>query len=433
MGIPFYFASLIKTHSGIVRSLKGKHQTDILCFDFNCLIHRYLDENNPIQSILRAFQMILNDYCQAKIIYVAFDGLVPYAKIVQQRYRRMCLKEVSGNFDRNQISPGTPYMLELEEAMKLRFPQIIISGTHEPGEGEHKIIQFLQHSQKNKSITIYGLDADLILICLQHHKLSLENSMFLLRESSEMGEKEEFAIMDIWKLFLQLPIDIYQYIALSIMCFGNDFMPSLGIFSLREDGYNRALQFYEKSKNPNLLTIEGRKVFLNYVALEEQRILKERILLRRRSEEKYVLGKDNLFNKKYYLHVLDGVINPEKVVEAYWKTFSWSLEYFTKSSPPNWDWYYPYSDAPLITDIVKFPQSLILDRKPLNFKILNQLQFILPKTSLRKAKKLVKFPDETYTDTRNPWMKRFDWEMKPRISLPWNPTHSLTSISPLKI
>jgi 5'-3' exonuclease len=273
MGIPFYFATLIKTHGGIVRSLKGKHQTDILCFDFNCLIHRYLDEDNPIESILKAFEMILSEYCQAKIIYVAFDGLVPYAKIVQQRYRRMCLKEVSGNFDRNQISPGTPYMLELEDAMKLRFPQIIISGTQEPGEGEHKIIQFLQHSKKNKSITIYGLDADLILICLQHHKLSLENSMFLLRESSEMGEKEEFAIMDIWKLFLQLPIDIYQYIALSIMCFGNDFMPSLGIFSLREDGYNRALQFYEKSKKPNLLTIEGRKIFLNYVALEEQKIL----------------------------------------------------------------------------------------------------------------------------------------------------------------
>jgi 5'-3' exonuclease len=257
--------------------------------------------------------------------------------------------------------------------------------------------------------------------------------MFLLRESSEMGEKEEFAIMDIWKLFGTLPMDIYQYIALSIMCFGNDFMPSLGIFSLREDGYNRALQFYEKSKQPNLLTIEGRKVFLNYVALEEQRILKERILLRRRPEEKYVLGKDSLFNKKYYLHVLDGVINPEKVVEAYWKTFSWTLEYFTKSSPPNWDWYYPYSDAPLIIDIIKFPQSLTLDRKPLNFTVLNQLQFILPKTSLRKAKKLVKFPDETYTDTRNPWMKKFDWEMKPRISLPWNPTNSLTSISLLKI
>jgi hypothetical protein len=28
-------------------------------------------------------------------------------------------------------------------------------------------------------------------------------------------------------------------------------------------------------------------------------------------------------------------------------------------------------------------------------------------------------------------MKRHEWEMKPRISLPWNPTSALTEVSPL--
>ena len=53
----------------------------------------------------------------------------------------------------------------------------------------------------------------------------------------------------------------------------------------------------------------------------------------------------------------------------------------------------------------------------------------MPSKSLRTAKRLVEYPDELYGETRNPWMKRHDWEMKPRISLPWNPYYRLTNIS----
>jgi 5'-3' exonuclease len=144
------------------------------------------------------------------------------------------------------------------------------------------------------------------------------------------------------------------------------------------------------------------------------------------------MGKDSsMFVKKYGLHVLDGVSNMAPVVEAYWKTFEWTLFYFDKSEPLNWDWVYPYSDAPLISDIVKYEVPKAEELKPLNFTVTNQLQFILPKASLRKAKRLVKFLDEVHVETRNPWMKKYDWEMKPRISLPWHPTDQLTTVCPL--
>jgi 5'-3' exonuclease len=436
MGIPFYFASLIKSHAGIVRPLKKdspKH-VDVLCVDFNCLIHRYLKDDEPIQSILEALDYIVKNYCISKRLLIAMDGLVPYGKIVQQRYRRMCLKESGGTFDRNQISPGTPYMCELSQKLKEKFPQAIISDTSEPGEGEHKIILELKKIPQNerKTICVYGLDADLILICLQHNKLS--ESMFLIRESAEFNDPKlkeaEFATLNIQSLFLQLPIDIDQYIALSILCFGNDFMPNLAMFSLRESGYDRALQLYQKCRKPNLLSLEGRKTFLNCAAVGELQVLRERIMLRKRPEEKTLMKDPKLFKKKFNLHILDNAC-PQKVSEAFWKTFHWTLEYFTTSLAPNWDWVYPYADAPLITDLVSFPDTSVMERNPLNFTLVNQLQFILPHKSLRKAKKLILFPDEIYNETRNPWMKKFDWEMKPRISLPWNPTYSLTSISPL--
>jgi 5'-3' exonuclease len=341
-------------------------------------------------------------------------------------------------FDRNLISPDTPYMRELESALAAKFPYAEISKTTVPGEGEHKLIVDLKKipAEQRKSVCIYGLDADLILICLQNKELSDPHKMTLLRESAEFDDPKlktaEFATMNIWELSTQLPLPTEQYMALSMLCFGNDFMPNLGMFSLREDGYNRALQFYQESGRPDLLTPEGRNVFLTYSASHEMAVLKERISLRKRPEEKAVLGKDQTeFSRKYGLNILDGVLDMKPVVEAYWKTLHWSWHYFTQSTPINWGWVYPYADAPLVSDIVRYAETGVQKGK-LNYTLSDQLHFIMPASSLKKTRRRVKFPDELHDEeTRNPWLKRHFWEMKPRISLPWNPNDQLTKIAPI--
>ena len=171
MGIPFYFASLIKSHRSITRTVKQRLDVDVLGVDFNCLIHRYLKEDNPVGSVVDAFAHMLETVCRPKHLLIAMDGVVPYAKIVQQRYRRMRIKtEDDKGFDRNQISPGTPYMRDLENALRARFPYAIMSSTLEEGEGEHKLFTMLRTlpESERRNVCIYGLDADLILICLQH-------------------------------------------------------------------------------------------------------------------------------------------------------------------------------------------------------------------------------------------------------------------------
>jgi hypothetical protein len=436
MGIPFYFVSLLKSHAGIVDTVKKNCplEVDVLGIDFNCLIHRYLKEEDPIGSILTAFEYIMTHICKAKRVLVAMDGLVPYGKIVQQRYRRMRAKDTVELFDRNQISPGTPYMKDLETAIRIMFPFIEISSTFHPGEGEHKLFLSLKKipEEERKTVCIYGLDADLILICLKHSHMATK--MCLLRESSEFNDPKvasaEFASLNIKSLLTQLPLQIDQYIALSILCFGNDFMPHLGIFSLREGGYERALHFYKESGSPNLLTFEGRSEFLEYCASKEMTVLKDMIGRRRRPEERAVLGKEQSnFSRKYGLHVLDGVTDMEPVVDAYWKTFHWTLSYFTDGLPMNWSWYYPYPEAPLITDIMKYDEASDVEQTKLDYSITNQLQFILPSKSLRAAKKVRIFKDEVYMETRHPWLKRHEWESDPYISLPWNPSVRLTSVS----
>jgi 5'-3' exonuclease len=226
----------------------------------------------------------------------------------------------------------------------------------------------------------------------------------------------------------ELPIQIDQYIALSILCFGNDFMPNLGMFSLREGGYERALQIYEKAGNPDLLTFEGRDCFLDFAERSEMVTLKERIHLRRRPEEKALFGRDgSQFERMYRLHILDGVEDIQPVVRAFWITFHWTLHYFRTNEVLNWDWVYPYTEAPLIQHILKFSETQC-ESSEKTFGITRQLQFILPSRSIRNAKKLMKFPDEMYSETRHPWMKRHDWESDPRISLPWS---TLSEIVPL--
>ena len=427
MGIPFYFASLIKSHRGITRIVKHM-EVDVLGIDGNCLIHRYLKSENPIQSVLDAIECI-TQLCVSKHVIVAMDGLVPYAKIVQQRYRRMG-KKLEDIFDRNQISPGTPFMKELEQGIRARFPLFQLSSTAEPGEGEHKLFQLLR-PLKPDTVCIYGLDADLILLCLQRHDMCRE--LTLLRESGEFNDPKlkeaEFALLSIPLLKQSLGIDVDQYMAMSILCFGNDFMPNLGMFSLREDGYSRALHIYENCGKPNLLTFEGRDVFLQAAGKEELAVLKERIKLRKIPHEKAILGKgDLLLSKRYGLHILDGVQDMKPVVEAFWRTFHWTLFYFQTNEVLDWDWYYPYPDAPLIQDILKEDETEFVQKKDLSFTIADQLSFILPAKSLRIAKRKVVFPVETYEKTREVWLKRHDWECDPRISLPWHPSQSLTEI-----
>jgi hypothetical protein len=208
-------------------------------------------------------------------------------------------------------------------------------------------------------------------------------------------------------------------------------MPNLGIFSLREDGYDRALEYYTKSGNPDLTTEEGRAIFLDYSASKEMTVLKQRVKFRNKPFERAIVGRNGeCVSRKYGLHILDGVINMEPVVDAYWKTFHWTMSYFRTNQVYNWNWVYPYPEAPLIEDIVQLYETN-LEPAELTYQITNQLQFILPSTSLRRAKRRVLYTDEYYNEPREPWMKRHDWEAKPRISTPWDPSNDLTSVCPL--
>ena len=102
----------------------------------------------------------------------------------------------TSNFHSNEITPGTPFFAEftnyLEHFVKYKLSTdpkwknltIVFSGPNCPGEGEHKIMQFLREQREqpdydpNLRHCIMGQDGDLIMLGLLTH----EPNMVLLRE-----------------------------------------------------------------------------------------------------------------------------------------------------------------------------------------------------------------------------------------------------------
>ena len=403
MGIPYYVASLLRKHRHIQKPY-DTFEADVLCMDFNCFLHKAIKEEDPIGSVISELRAYLNRM-RVKTVYIAFDGLVPYAKIVQQRYRRFRIPEKTSSFDRNQLSPETPYMRELARELRLAFPQAVISGTDEHGEGEHRIFRWLRtlDSRARSTVAIYGLDADLVLIALAQRDVG---NLFLLRDD------DAFSISALASV-LPLPVD--EYVRMCIRYFGNDFMPAIAMFSLREDGHGRALHMKDPKTMETKVLIERRKPGDAHIVAPDGNALEARVGL-----------------------VMDGVVDWEPVCHSYWKTYAWTLEYFTTSVAPDWCWVYPYPEAPLLQTLADFeqPTSFVWDYPTPPFHVGNQLQCILPSASLRTARKRVKFPDEFYDeerDTRHPWMRRYAWETDPLISVPWDPARPLTSVCEIRL
>ena len=137
-------------------------------------------------------------------------------------YKKQKIREIRENlnmlpnieWDTNAITPGTKFMEKLSKYLhNIDFKneynhdcQVIISDSNEPGEGEHKILQYLKQNYSNNDkrnnsenqYLIYGLDADLIMLSMA----SKINNIYLLRESVHFGkiQKDSLLLLNIDKL-----------------------------------------------------------------------------------------------------------------------------------------------------------------------------------------------------------------------------------------
>jgi 5'-3' exonuclease len=386
MGIPFYFASLVRKHKRILRALTKEDKCTNLCLDSNSIVYDVVrsmkyDPNDATfeQRLCVAVCAKLESYLQ-KVqptrVYIAFDGPPPMAKMKQQKERRYKGKvDTSQGWDTVQITPGTTFMLQLDAALTAYFHDhptkydfFKLSTSAEAGEGEHKIFEWIRSAQPTGTTFVYGLDSDLIILALHHLKYG---EIYMMREF-----KEELKLLDVPKLATQIETvvgagNLYDYIFM-VFFVGNDFLPHFPALNLRTRGLDTLLQTYAQLKKPlydgtNILW-ENVQLFLNLLAAREGRDLcreytergkkptedtPENIPLLRREIEQYINPTEAGWEHRYYVVLLK--MEPSgapKVCREFFRTLEWNVKYYTTACP-SWDVYYPHMYPPLLKDLAR--------------------------------------------------------------------------------
>ena len=100
MGIPSYFSHIIKNYGSIVQKLLDMTRNNViferLYMDCNSLLYdsyRELNsydniENDLISNTIERIEYYIEKIRPTGLIYIAFDGVAPFAKMEQQRTRR---------------------------------------------------------------------------------------------------------------------------------------------------------------------------------------------------------------------------------------------------------------------------------------------------------------------------------------------------------
>lgn len=214
MGIPSYFSHIIRNYANIIRSLsffakQSNFQFDELYMDCNSIIYdsvHELDgkcdisdmESTIIQSVIKKIEAYIRMIHPRELVYIAFDGVAPFAKMEQQRTRRYKSQFMSkiegsvGKWNTAAITPGTEFMNALCNSINIHFlnseerlgvNKIITSCSDECGEGEHKLFSHIRSEVKSRKIAVYGLDSDLIMLSIFHLKYC--SDLFIFREAPE--------------------------------------------------------------------------------------------------------------------------------------------------------------------------------------------------------------------------------------------------------
>lgn len=361
-----------------------------------------------------AFRQIIRSFTPDTLLIVALDGPPPFAKIWQQKMRRLNnaihLKKLPDGgmpYDSNVLTPGTDLLFAIDAAIydvlseikrDLGIPEVIYRGQLTPGEGEHKIMKELHAWYRNNrpppgANIIYGNDSDLILLGLglDAPRVYIVRDAVVLRDGRIPYTTAYDSATDIDSLAESLKIllekspsgePILDFIA-SCSLLGNDFLPRSPIFS----NIDRGLELLVLILNKVCFQDELEKFFAylaGYESFEAEDEAYNMSAVYRDYQAKSVtktgfvsfqsrifdilseandVTVDNFAHLWYQQEI--GRFGNKQLVDVtgmcaqYRRGLLWVLNYYlVDQDAVTWLWYYPYDHAPLFADMtLAFPEK----------------------------------------------------------------------------
>jgi 5'-3' exonuclease len=423
MGVERFFSSLRRDYN-FIHKINKKIECQHLLIDFNSIVHimsQFLLSNikNDKDINTETFEIKLIDevgyYIETLLkeqfhsnqiitITICVDGVPSMAKINEQRKRRYMgeiisklIKEDNDKFywSRNNISPGTQFMANMIVFLKSsnfenRLQKIchnlkdyIVSGIDEMGEGEIKILHYIDNivamqqidpnghinknnDYKNDNFVIYSPDSDVIILLLmksvnsnivakqqidQKGHINSNLNLYMLRYDQQLSTYKNpvYSGVDInhYKKILFEYVSsrmnkkvemtaVIMDIVFILTVFGDDFLPKLETLRVNTD-INLIMDHYiltlikygyilNKSNNNYSINIEN---FFSFLKLIQK---KEDYFLRRNARYHVSSNYNRIVNDivGYHMNELR-----ELIVEYLWKFIYYNKPEFIAVSPLN--------------------------------------------------------------------------------------------------
>ncbi|GAB9464525.1 5'-3' exoribonuclease 1 [Globisporangium polare] len=368
MGIPRFYRYMSERYPLINQPISDVSllpEFDAFYLDMNGIIHNCTHSDGgdadalstlglaaQLHNIFTYMDRLITHIIKPKqIVYIAIDGVAPRAKLNQQRSRRFRAglerqealekeqylqikledeknghrrEQAQDKFDSNCITPGTEFLEQLSHHLvyfvrqKMKTDplwarlEVFFSGAEVPGEGEHKIVEFIRHRKMlpgygaNVRHCMYGSDADLMLLGLMTH----EPHFTLVREVVVWGshkikvvakqiEEQQWQLvhLSLFREYLMMemrvtaPLDgermLDDFILLTFLL-GNDFIPHSPTLEISEDAIPLLLQVYREllekhqglylTENGKLININMLQELFEVIGSQEEDILTNRAI-----------------------------------------------------------------------------------------------------------------------------------------------------------
>lgn len=430
MGIKFFYKWLSRNYKGCIKGFRKSSpprevEIDTFLIDMNGLFHnsaqrifkygngapkhsilrpaaaqivQYNDRNQLacFEDVVRTLEELVSIVKPRKTLVLAIDGVAPASKINQQRQRRFrsAMTEIpNGGFNPISITPGTTFMDSLSTYIdwyvKKRMSEsevwqrldIIFSTEKQPGEGEHKLIQYIRkYGKDEETFCINALDADLVMLSLATFK----PKFYLLRDE-QYSRDYDYSFVDIRELRSELEKNLFwegcntnylikDFILICFLC-GNDFLPNIPSVSIIENGLDTMINIYSKTAkhivdSENKIIFPVFKEFLARIGDCEEGMIIQRIINKAEYIPDPMLEK---YSTVSYFSLADEETSESKPIVNF-DMAGYKAEYYTKKgiSPASmhsyltgcqwvftyyldgvkdWTWLYPYNYAPFAKDI----------------------------------------------------------------------------------